>query len=210
MQFLFAPFPQHGNPFTDGIPARGAHIVNGGWYCPPWEGCDAITLSIAIEHLRHAGQMFVAGAGNDGPACGTIGPPGLAEAALTVGAVDRHGVIADFSGRGPVTLDGSGRAKPDVVAPGVGILSSLPDGRYAEFGGTSMAVSHVAGLVALLWSANPALIGDIPRTEQIIAETAHDVPVPNVCGAGNGKPNNVYGFGVVDALEAVRMALDKP
>jgi subtilisin family serine protease len=109
-----------------------------------------------------------------------------------------------------VTFDGSGRTKPNVVAPGVGILSSLPDGRYAEFGGTSMAVSHVVGLVALLWSANPALIGDIHRTEHIITETARYISASNVCGAGNGKPNNVYGFGVVDALEAVRMALDKP
>ncbi len=209
-QFLFAPFPQHGNPFTEGEPMRGAHIVNGGWYCPPWEGCDAITLSITLEHLRNAGQMFVAVAGNDGPACGTIGPPGLADAAFTVGAVDRHGIIADFSGRGPVTLDGSGRTKPDVVAPGVGILSNLPDGRYAEFGGTSMAVSHVVGLVALLWSANPALIGDIHRTEQIMTETVRYIPASNVCGAGNGKPNNVYGFGVVDALKAVRAALNKP
>ena len=73
-----------------------------------------------------------------------------------------------------------------------------------------MAASHVAGLVALLWSANPTLIGDIPRTEQIMIETAGYTPASDVCDAGTDKPNNVYGFGVVDALEAVRMALDKP
>jgi len=98
----------------------------------------------------------------------------------------------------------------NVLTPGVGIISSLPDGRYAEFGGTSMAVSHVVGLVALLWSANPALIGDINRTEQIITETARYTPTSDLCGAGTSNPNNVSGFGVVDALEAVRMALERP
>jgi subtilisin family serine protease len=208
LQFLFAPFPQKGDPFIDGDPTRGAHIVNAAWICPHWEGCDAITLSVAIEHLRNAGQMFVTGAGNDGPACGTIGPPGLAEAALTVGAIDANGTIANFSSRGPITLDSSGRAKPDVVAPGAAIISSLPDGRYAEFDGTSMATSHVAGVVALLWSANPALIGDIERTKQIMAETARHTLVSDLCGAGTDTRNNVYGFGVVDALEAVRVALE--
>ena len=206
MQFLLAPFPQVGDPFMDGDPTRGAHIINAAWNCPHWEGCDASTLSIAIEHLNNAGQMFVTGAGNDGPTCGSIGSPGLAEAALTVGAIDASGAIANFSGRGPITLDGSGRAKPDIVAPGAAIISSLPDARYAEFDGTSMATSHVAGVVALLWSANPSLVGDIERTRQIIAETAHYMPVSDVCGSGTEKRNNVYGYGVVDALEAVRVA----
>ena len=213
MQFLFAPFPLRGNPFIDGDPSRGAHIVLGGWICPAWEGCDAITFPIAIQHLRDAGQLFVAGAGNDGPACGTIVTPGSAAAALTVGAVDARGVIANFSSRGPVTLDGSLRAKPDVLAPGVGIISSLPDGRYAEFNGTSMAAAHVVGLVALLWSADPALIGDIDQTVKIIAETAQAPVVPAAaasCAAGAGQPHSAYGIGVVDALAAVRLALHAP
>jgi subtilisin family serine protease len=205
MQFLFAPFPLRGNPFTAGDPRRGAHIVHGGWICPAWEGCDAITFPIAIEHLRDAGQMFVAGAGNDGPACSTIVTPGSAAAALTVGAVDARGLIADFSSRG-----GSLRAKPDVVAPGVGIISSLPDARYAEFGGTSMAAAHVVGVVALLWSADPALIGDIDRTVKLITATARPTRAPAGCAVGGSQPNSAYGYGVVDALAAVRRALDAP
>jgi subtilisin family serine protease len=212
LQFLFAPFPQDGNPWTDGDPARGAHIVNAAWLCPPWEGCDATTLSGAIEQLQHAGQMVVTGAGNDGPACSSIGSPGLAQAALTVGAIDDRGTIAGFSSRGPITLDNSGRAKPDVVAPGVGIISSLPDARYAEFHGTSMASSHVAGVVALLWSANPLLIGDIERTKEILTETARHAPAlaSDPCGPSSNGRNDLYGFGVVDALAAVQVALGRP
>jgi subtilisin family serine protease len=102
----------------------------------------------------------------------TVGVPGLAAAALTVGALNRQGGIADFSSRGPVTLDGSGRTEPDVMAPGVGVISSLPDERYAEFSGIAMAVSHLAGTAALLWSADPALKWNIDRTAQIIEATA--------------------------------------
>jgi subtilisin family serine protease len=149
-------------------------------------------------------------AGNDGPACGTVGVPGLAGSAFTVGALNRQGVVADFSSRGPVILDGSGRTKPDVMAPGVGIISDLPDGRYAEFGGTSMAVSHVVGIAALLWSADPALKGNVDRTEQIIKETAQKVIAPDVCGSSTQNSSNVYGYGRVDALEAVRLALATP
>jgi subtilisin family serine protease len=103
---------------------------------------------------------------------------------------------------------GSGRIKPDVAAPGVEIYSSTPGGNYGYAQGTSMAGPHVTGLVALLWSANPALIGDIDTTEQIIESTAHFIPADNLCGGVSGEENNVAGYGEVDALEAVRMALE--
>lgn len=207
MQFLFAPHPQKGAPFTEGDPTRGAHLVNNSWGCPPEEGCDAITLSIGLDHLRNAGQMYVVSAGNEGPACSTVWPPANADAAFSVGAIGEDGTITDFSSRGPILADGSGRIKPDVAAPGRGILSSVPGGGYGPGTGTSMAGPHVAGLVALLWSADPSLIGDIDRTEQIIASTAHYVPAPNLCGGDTGKENNVYGFGWVDAFAAVSEAL---
>lgn len=207
MQFLLAPFPQNGDPFRDGDPARGAHITSNSWGCPPQEGCDGLTLPIAVEHLRNAGQMFIVGAGNEGPACSTVDSPASADAAFTVGAFDASGTIADFSSRGPVLIDGSGRIKPDIAAPGVDVLSSLPGERYAPSSGTSMATPHVAGVVALMWSANPALMGDIDTTEAILARTAHHVPAPGLCGGDTGNPNNVYGFGRIDALAAVREAL---
>ena len=89
-----------------------------------------------------------------------------------MGAVNRDGVLSEFSSLGPVTVDGSGRAKPDIVAPGERVLSAMPGGTYEYQDGTSMAGPHVAGVVALLWSAKPELIGDIERTERILAETA--------------------------------------
>ncbi len=207
MQFLFAPFPQGGDPFRDGDPTRGAHITSNSWGCPPQEGCDGLTLPIAVEHLRNAGQMFIVGAGNEGPACGTIDSPASADAAFSVGAFDASGSIADFSSRGPVLIDGSGRIKPDIAAPGVDVLSSLPEGRYGPSSGTSMATPHVAGVVALMWSANSALIGDIDTTEAILTRTAHHVPAPDLCGGEMNGQNNVYGFGRLDALAAVREAL---
>jgi subtilisin family serine protease len=151
--------------------------------------------------------MFVTGAGNDGPACSSIVSPGLSGDALTVGSSGKNNLIAPSSSRGPIIADGSGRIKPDVLAPGVGIISDLPDGRYAEFNGTSMAASHVAGIVTLMWSANPALIGQIEATKQILAQTAHFHSAPNSCGTENGKQNNDYGYGIVDAYEAVKQAV---
>ena len=120
--------------------------------------------------------------------------------------------MATFSSRGPVPNDGSGRIKPDIAAPGVDVVSSLPGGTYGPLDGTSMAGPHVAGVVALMWSANPALIGDIDRTEQILKQTAQPYAgtiSPSECFAGGSRPNDAYGYGIVDAYAAVKMALGK-
>jgi hypothetical protein len=208
MQFLFAPHPQTGDPFTEGDPTRGAHVTNNSWGCPPQEGCDGRTLAIAVTHLYDAGQMFVVSAGNDGPDCSTVWSPASADDALSVGASTESHDIAQFSSRGPVLADGSGRIKPDVAAPGVRIYSSIPGGDYGYSQGTSMAGPHVTGLVALLWSANPDLIGDVDTTEQIIDSTARFIPADTLCGGVSDEENNDGGYGEVDALEAVRMALE--
>jgi subtilisin family serine protease len=222
MEFLLAPFPLDGDPFHDGDPARGAQVVNNSWGCPRQEGCLPDTLHRAVEHLRAAGQMMVVGAGNEGPACSTVrDPPSLYDATLSVGATDRGGQAVSFSSRGPVNVDGSQRVKPDLVAPGVDIRSSVPGG-YASLPGTSMAGPHVAGAVALLWSADPALVGDLERTEAILAETAQRLTVGaactgeagspgTICGCGTdgpeSAPNNVYGWGQVDAWAAVQQVM---
>jgi subtilisin family serine protease len=121
-----------------------------------------------------------------------------------------------------VTADGSHRPKPDLVAPGVEIRSSVPNG-YASMGGTSMAGPHVAGAVALLWSAEPGLVGDVDRTEALLIETALPLTVDAecasdplagglVCGCGGdgpgGVPNMVYGWGQVDVWAAVQRILE--
>lgn len=212
MQFLFAPFPQNGDPLRDGDPRRGAHITNNSWGCPDVEGCDPNALIAAVRALRDAGVFVVASAGNDGPGCSSIKDPlALYDDVFSVGAVDRFKHVADFSSRGPVVADDSGRVKPDIAAPGVNVYSSLPGGTYGENSGTSMAGPHVVGAVALMWSANPKLIGDIARTEQILRETAQRANGSGeeiVCGDPNATPNDFVGYGIVDAYAAVKRALE--
>ena len=208
MQFMLAPYPQRGDPFKDGDPARAADILNNSWGCPSLEGCDPNALAPAVRALRAAGIFVVASAGNSGPRCGTVSDPiALYDGAFSVGAVDQAGDIADFSSRGPVTVDGSRRIKPDIVAPGVDILSALPGSSYGTESGTSMAGPHVAGVVALIWSAQPKLVGDIDRTEQILITTARPYRGQRTGCFDGGVPNDGSGYGVVDAYAAVQAAL---
>ncbi|MFF5178704.1 S8 family serine peptidase [Micromonospora sp. NPDC000316] len=207
LQFMLAPFPTGGDPFTDGRPERAPQVLTNSWGCPPIEGCDPGALLPATAALDAAGIFVVAAAGNTGPWCGSIDdPPAPYANVLTVGAVDAQRRVAEFSSRGPVA---GGVGKPDVLAPGVGVVSAMPGGGYAALDGTSMATPQVAGVVALMWSANPALVGDLPRTRQILRDTA--TPATPTYRSGNpadacGGPANVTGAGQVDAYAAVRAA----
>jgi len=126
---------------------------------------------------------------------------------FSVGAIDRSGNLAFFSSRGPVAADGSKRVKPDIVAPGVQVLSSFPGGTYAVEDGTSMAGPHVVGVVALMWSANPKLIGDIDGTTQILRQTARPYTGQQPACSDGRVPNNATGYGIVDAYAAVKAAM---
>lgn len=217
MEFLLAPCPVDGDPFLDGDPAQGADVVNNSWGCPDMEGCQPDTLQQAVENLRAAGQMMVVSAGNSGPACGTVqDPPATYNAVFSVGAIGKDDRIASFSSRGPAEDGGNGSIlKPDVVAPGIDVRSAVPEG-YASLPGTSMAGPHVTGAVALLWSAVPELVGDLERTEALLADTAQrltpDTACPEgqqgpatVCACGQAPgvvPNYVYGWGQVDVWAA--------
>ena len=226
LQFMLAPYPHGGDPFAAGDPTRSAHVLNNSWSCPrDLEGCDPTSLLPAARALRAAGIFVVASAGNEGPDCATITDPlPIYDETFSVGAVDESGQLAPFSSVGPVTADGSDRTKPDVVAPGVDVLSAYPESTYARADGTSMAGPHVAGVVALLWSANPDLIGDIDRTERILIESAQPFTDGNGSGTGiNGlaagcaavvdlaaRPNDLAGYGIVDAYAAVQRARSEP
>ncbi|NLE45566.1 MAG: S8 family serine peptidase [Chloroflexi bacterium] len=208
-EFFLAPYPIGGDSFIDGDPAYAPHVINNSWTCPPAEGCDWGSLQAVVESVRAAGIFVVASAGNEGPSCSSVAdPPAIYDAAFTVAATDRTDAVAPFSSRGPVSVDGSGRHKPDVSAPGVSVYSSVPGGEYKLKSGTSMAGPHVVGTVALLWSADSRLVGDINRTEALITSTALGLMTAQACG-GDGPedvPNNVYGYGRVDvraALEGV-------
>ncbi|MCB9111823.1 MAG: S8 family serine peptidase [Anaerolineales bacterium] len=211
MQFMLAPFPIGGDPLRDGDPTKAAHVMNNSWGCPEIEGCDPNALLYAANHLRDAGIFVVVSTGNDGPNCETVyAPLSLYDSVFSVGAIDRSGNLADFSSRGPVTADGSGRIKPDIVAPGVDVFSSLPLNSYGSNSGTSMAGPHLVGVVALIWSAQPELIGDIDATEQLIIDTASPYRGNTSLGCFSGDdPSNAYGYGVVNVYEAVKQALGK-
>jgi subtilisin family serine protease len=200
---MLAPFAKGGDPFTDGRPERAPQVLTNSWGCPELEGCDAGALRPAAAAFAAAGTFFVAAAGNTGPRCDSIDdPPAPYTDVLTVAAVDRERRVTGFSSRGPTD---DGRAKPDVAAPGEAVLSALPGGTYGELAGTSMAAPHVAGVVALLWSANPTLVGDVPRTRELLRETA----TPVVAGGNTddcGDPARLAGAGIVDAYAAVRAA----
>jgi subtilisin family serine protease len=105
-------------------------------------------------------------------------------------------------------VDGSNRVKPDILAPGEEVISSFPGNSYAIEQGTSMAGPHVVGTVALMWSANPKLIGDVDRTTSILIETAKPYQEQvDACGRSGSVPNNATGYGIVDAYAAVKAAL---
>ena len=209
MQFMLAPYPHGADAFAAGDPARRAHVMNDSWGCPPVEGCDANVLAPAVGALRAAGVFVVVSAGNEGPRCGSVdSPPALYGEVFSVGAIDQFGDLAGFSSRGPVTADGSNRVKPDIVAPGVRVLSAFPGNTYAVEDGTSMAGPHVVGVVALIWSANPKLVGDIDRTTVILRQTARPYTGKQPECSDGRVPNNATGYGMLDAYAAVKAAID--
>ncbi len=197
-------------------PSRAPDVISNSWSCPVSEGCSDPTVLLAVvESARLAGIEVVVSAGNAGSACGTINTPAaIYDAAFTVGATDINDAVAGFSSRGPVTVDGSNRPKPDVAAPGVTVRSSVPGGGYGTLSGTSMAAPNVAGLVALLLSANPDLVGDPDSIEPFITASAVAATVNPVqtCGGipSTTIPNNTFGWGRVDALAAACLATPTP
>ncbi|MFF0159002.1 S8 family serine peptidase [Streptomyces sp. NPDC005263] len=142
--------------------AQGADVVNlslGGGDTPEIDPLEAEVNKLSAEK----GILFAIAAGNSGPE--SVGSPGSADAALTVGAVDDKDKLADFSSTGPRVGDGA--IKPDVTAPGVDITAASAKGSvieqevgekpagYLTISGTSMATPHVAGAAAILKQQHP-------------------------------------------------------
>jgi serine protease AprX len=183
-------------------PDLAPDVINNSWTCPPSEGCEPDSLLIPVQNLVAAGIVSAHSAGNSGSDCSTVqDPAAIYDESFTVGATDSSDAIAGFSSRGPVTVDGSNRPKPDISAPCVNVRSCVPGGDYSLMSGTSMAGPHVAGLVALLISAQPALRGQVDEIETTIEQSAHHISWTGC--SSDGVPNNVYGWGRIDALAAV-------
>src|SRR5437667_4636863 len=191
---------------NEGDPSKAPDITINSWGCPVSEGCTTgDELRVAVEAQEAAGIQMVVAAGNSGPSCSTVSdPPSFYDASYTVGALNTGtDTIASFSSLGPVTRDGSNRTKPDITAPGTNTrsCSNTCDSCYTLASGTSMATPHIAGAMALLWSAIPSLQHQIQPSRDALDNSAVFISSTQ-CGTA-GPPNNVYGWGRVDIAEAV-------
>lgn len=193
-QWVLAPTDREGqHPDASKRP----HIVNNSW---GGGGSDSWYQGFVRAWVA-AGIFPVFANGNAGPTCGTSGSPGDYIESYSVGNYTVDGTIAASSSRGP-GMDGEN--KPNISAPGTDVRSSVPGHDYAAFTGTSMAAPHLAGTVALAWSAAPSLIGDIDGTRQLLDDTGRDT-ADSQCG-GSTDDNNVYGEGRLDAFALVDAA----
>jgi serine protease AprX len=204
-QWFIAPTDLTGN---NADPAKAPHVINNSWGCPPSEGCTNVNvLRTVVENVQAAGILVVVSAGNAGSACSTVNDPAaIYDASFSVGATNGASSVdglASFSSRGPVTVDGSGRMKPDIAAPGVSVRSSVPASAYSVLSGTSMAGPHVAGAAALLMSAYPSLIGQPDAIKRALKRTAvRRTDAANCGNPSTAVPNNAYGWGRIDVKAA--------
>lgn len=183
-----------------GDPNNRPHVVNNSW---GGDGCDA-WYQPKVAAWRAAGIFPAFSAGNSGElGCGTAGTPGDYQESFATAAHRSSRGIASFSSRGPSCFGHEPFTKPNISAPGVAVCSTVPYGDWDCFySGTSMASPHTAGAVALLWSCNPGLIGQIDATFQALQETA-DPPPAGDCGAPpDGEGNYTYGYGYLNVLAA--------
>ena len=157
-----------------------------------------------LDACEAAGIVIVFSAGNEGSG-GLRRPSDRATddyRTMAVAAVDGNNPnfpVAGFSSRGPTFCTPGGQAaiKPDISAPGVDVRSSVPGGGYSFLSGTSMASPHINGVIALMRQANPNIT--VQDIKQIIYDTALDLGPPG--------EDNDYGWGIVDAFEAVQITL---
>ncbi|HTO93064.1 MAG TPA: S8 family serine peptidase, partial [Bacteroidota bacterium] len=173
-----------------------------GWPSLTWQDMNGRTAVISIAALMAArkGVVVVTSAGNDGQTGSglpnTLNAPADADSILSVGAVTPFGVRAGFSSYGPTS---DGRIKPDVMAVGTSMQAAdaYDTGAYTEGseGGTSFSCPLTAGVAALVLKAHPEASSQ--AVVAAIRSTAHQAQ------AQTTRPDNYYGWGIVDAVAAI-------
>jgi subtilisin family serine protease len=190
-QWMLAPTDLNGQ---NANPSKAPNIVLG-----MWGGSQCYDFQGDLMVLRAANILPVFSPGAGGPSCLTIGAPASLSEALAAGATDNTDLIASFSARGPSPC--TGEIKPDLSAPGVNVRTSTIGDEYVVTSGTSWSAAHTAGAAALVISADPLLaVNDV---EEILFSTALCIDDSQCGGSTCPDPNNVYGYGRIDAYEAV-------
>ena len=190
-----------------GNPSNRPHVLNNSWGGTE-DGDD--WFLVYVNAWRASGIFPAFSAGNNADdvigviTCNSLGDPGSYQEAFASAAHNSSGLVAAFSSRGPSFFGHEPYTKPNIIGPGVYIRSSFNsyDSAYARMDGTSQASPHSAGAVALLWACNPALIGQVDATFQLLQDTARTPPAA-YCGApSDGEGNYDYGYGYLDVLAA--------
>lgn len=194
---------------NDGPDNNGIQVMSMSLGGPDSNGDDSI--SMVADAATAAGIVVVAAMGNDGTR--RVSTPAAADTAIAVAAsTDQNTVRRDddsFAGYSNYGPRGDGALKPDITAPGTQIMSAMRDtwNAYVNMDGTSMATPHVAGVVALMLQANPDLTP--AQVKQILHKTAESRG-NNHIDPSEPKYDTHWGWGLVDAYAAVKMALGAP
>ncbi len=193
-QYMLAPLDSTGTHRPEWAP----DIINNSWgrAVSDTSASDFEFFRPMVINWRSAGILPVFAAGNTGPDLNTINEPGCYPESVAVGMIDQSYNLDSQSARGPGFYEGW--IKPDLVAPGVNILSCQSGGGYVSMTGTSMAAPHVAGAAALIMSKLPGIT--LYEVEHTLKSNADPMLYSD---AGGNRPSDSFGWGKVAANQSI-------